>query len=175
MGVARLGSRIVRMSALYVSRRQPTCAVTGRRDHDARACAISSRPMLAHGHPSCQGAMLPSFIAAPSLLAYTTIRGSSGARGRAFGRLTDAEIKRLRTAADLARSNEGMMARRKGFDVLIASDGCAAAKAAVTTPVRFPWPHGTRARRGRQASTRRLPAIDPRRETESSVTMIRPA
>jgi nucleotide-binding universal stress UspA family protein len=36
------------------------------------------------------------------------------------------------------------MARTKSFNVLIASDGSAAAKAAVTTMVRFPWPDGAR-------------------------------
>lgn len=37
------------------------------------------------------------------------------------------------------------MAKRKGFRVLIATDGSAAAKAAVSTAVRFPWPEGVRA------------------------------
>jgi len=37
-----------------------------------------------------------------------------------------------------------MMARRKSLDVLIATDGSAAAKAAVTTTLRFLWPDGAR-------------------------------
>jgi len=36
------------------------------------------------------------------------------------------------------------MAHGNRFDILIASDGSAAAKAAVTTAVRFPWPDGAR-------------------------------
>jgi nucleotide-binding universal stress UspA family protein len=40
---------------------------------------------------------------------------------------------------------EEIMARTRRFHILIATDGSAAAKAAVATAMRFPWPDGTRA------------------------------
>ncbi len=36
------------------------------------------------------------------------------------------------------------MTRTRGFTVLVATDGSAASKAAVTTTLRFPWPRGTK-------------------------------
>jgi hypothetical protein len=57
--------------------------------------------------------------------------------------LTDAEIKRLtdRGSGALKRGNDGP---QEGFELLIASDGSAAARVAVTTRARFSWPTATR-------------------------------
>src|SRR6185503_1510842 len=78
-----------------------------------------------------------------AILPWTTTRMTSpqpSVRDYSFHRRPKEEINRI-----LRADTRGTMAVHRELRVLVATDGSAAAKAAVATAARFPWPAGTRA------------------------------